>query len=381
MTRWDDQRLARAVLAHVVGPGDPRIGPLVAAHGAVETLAAIRAVAESTWGRRATGIDDHALADRSDAVGLRFLVPGDEEWPGVLSDLDVSEPVGGMGGAPLGLWVRGRGRLDAWVDVSLAVVGARAATPYGEAVATDLSARLSAPEDEAVTILSGGAYGIDAAAHRGALAVGGRTIAVYAGGLDEPYPRGNSRLFEQLACDQLVVSEVPPDVRPTRAGFLARNRLIAALSGGTLVVEAALRSGARNTASWAASLGRVVMAVPGSVHSAMSAGCHRMVTDGQASLVTDAVDVMALLAPLGTVPEPLDRGPDRPLDLVDPRLLRVREALPGGGAVASGEIAARCGLSIADVMGALTELEVLGLVRRDESGMWRLRRPVDRIRG
>lgn len=381
MTGWDDDRLARAVLMHVVGPGDPRIGPLVAEHGAAQTLAAIRAAPETRWGRRAAATDARALAERSDGLGLRFVVPGDAQWPQTLSQLDAIEPVGGMGGAPLGLWAKGPGRLGTGVHAAVAVVGSRAATPYGEAVATDLAARLSDPDNDAVTILSGGAYGIDAAAHRGALAVGGRTIAVYAGGLDEPYPRGNGRLFAELADEHLVLSEVPPDCRPTRAGFLARNRLIATLSQGTVVVEAALRSGARNTASWASALGREVMAVPGPVHSAMSAGCHRMIADGQATLVTDAVDVRALVAPLGTVPEPVDRGPDRELDLVDPGLMRVREAMPGGRAVASAEIAARCGTTVAQIIGALTELELLGLVARDVSGLWRLRRPRERAPG
>ena len=193
--------------------------------------------------------------------------------------------------------------------------------------------------------------------------------------MDQPYPRGNVRLFEQLAAEALVISELAPGIHPTRAGFLARNRLIAALSLGTVVVEAAQRSGARNTATWAAELGRVVMAVPGSVHSAMSTGCHRLIRDGQATLVTDSHDVAALIAPMGRGPLLPTGGACRPLDLLDPELLAIREAMPGRRAVTASELAVGCGRRVPEYCAALIELEQADLVRREEDGAWRLRRP------
>lgn len=376
MKGWHEERLALAVLSLVCEPGDPRLGRLVAQHGAWAALEAMRRSAkDSAWTRKARLADETRLVSQAERLGMRFIVPTDPEWPDCLDDLDRCGLVGGMGGAPLGLWVRGEAPVGTWLADAVAIVGARAATRYGEAVATDLAGSLAVGEGD-YTVVSGGAYGIDAAAHRGVLASGGRTIGVYAGGLDEAYPRGNTRLFEQLAADQLVISEVAPGVRPTRAGFLARNRLIAALALGTVIVEAAQRSGARNTATWACELGRTVMAVPGSVHSAMSSGCHRLIRDGQATLVSDSDDVSALLAPMGRGPLLPTGGVDRPLDHLDPHLLAVREAMPGRGSLTASELALRCGQSVPEVVAALVELDQLGLVRRDEDGSWRLRRPV-----
>lgn len=375
MSVWSDERIARAVLSRVCEPADPRIGRLLGQFEASEAVAALRrGESSSAWANRARAVDESVLVRRAELLGLRYVIPSDDEWPPCLDELDHCPPVAGMGGAPIGLWVAGAVSLDDWLGIGVAIVGARASTRYGEAVATDLAGRL-AGDDVGYAVVSGGAYGIDAAAHRGALAVDGRSIGVYAGGLDEPYPRGNHQLFDRLAADHLVVSEVAPGVAPTRAGFLARNRLIAAMSVGTVVVEAAHRSGARNTASWAAELGRVVMAVPGSVHSAMSAGCHRMIRDGQATLVSDADDVRALLEPVGQGPLLPTGGAARPLDLLEPRLLGVREAMPGRRAVSAAELAVEIGHPVGEVVGALIELEGLGLVRRDADGCWRTRRP------
>lgn len=377
MTEWDEERLARAVLSHVCEPGDPRLARLVGGHGAPDAVAALRRSTEpSAWAMRARAVDEALLVRQAERVGVRFILPSDAEWPRGLAELDHCDAVAGLGGAPLGLWVRGEHPVGAWLGDAVAVVGARAATRYGEAVAADLAGRLSVAGQGGYTVVSGGAYGIDAAAHRGALASGGRTIGVYAGGLDEPYPRGNARLFEQLVADHVTISEIAPGVRPTRAGFLARNRLIAALCLGTVVVEAAQRSGARNTATWAGELGRTVMAVPGSVHSAMSIGCHRMIRDGQATLVTDSDDVCALLAPMGRAPILPTGGPARPLDFLDPELLTVREAMPGTRPVTTSELALMCGKRLPEVVAALVELEQLGLVRRQDDGSWRLKRPV-----
>ena len=372
MTEWDDERVARAALTAICEPADPRVGPLLAEYGAERSLAALRRLGDETaWGRRAVALDESARVARADRLGLRFITPWDAEWPASLVALDGCERVGNMGGAPVGLWLAGPGRLPQESAGGVAVVGARASTRYGEAVATSMAAELTGK-----VIVSGGAYGIDAAAHRGALAAGGPTVGIYAGGLDEPYPRGNSALFERLRDEQLVVSEVAPGIRAQRAGFLARNRLIAALTCGTVVVEAAMRSGARNTANWASALGRVVMAVPGPVHSAMSAGCHVLLRDGEANLVTDADDVRALISPLGEQPELPTRGADRLFDSLDAGLLRVREAMPARRPISAGELAVACGASVPETMGALTELELLGLVRRDAEGAWRLKRPI-----
>lgn len=149
--------------------------------------------------------------------------------------------------------------------------------------------------ERGTAVISGGAYGIDASAHRGALATGGVTVAVLAGGLEFGYPRGHSDLFRGIAAEGVLVSECPPDSAPTRPGFLVRNRIIAALSHGTVVVEAALRSGALNTARHARELCRQVMAVPGPVTSEFSAGCHELIRDYGAMCVTSAADVRAHL--------------------------------------------------------------------------------------
>ncbi len=193
----------------------------------------------------------------------------------------------------------------------MAIVGSRAATAYGTGVATDLAADLV---DRKVTVVSGGAFGIDTAAHRGALASGGPTVCVVANGVDVAYPPANAALFDALARDQLLVSELPPGAHPTRVRFLARNRLIAAMSQGTIVVEAALRSGARNTASWATECGRPLMAVPGSVYSRASTAPHLMIRNGQAVLVTSAAEVLEMISGMGQSTLPLIHGPQRATD-------------------------------------------------------------------
>lgn len=361
------------MLTVVCGPAENRLVALLHKESAPEVLAALRRQGpESVWGARARSTEADELEERAARAGTQFLVPSEPGWPAALGDLDRCESVAGMGGAPIGLWTRGDAGL--LQQPAVAVVGARAATRYGEAVATELAAHL-ADGSPPLCIVSGGAYGIDAAAHRGALAVAGTTVGVYASGLDEPYPRGNARLFDQLCSEQLVVSEVAPGVSATRAGFLARNRLIAALSRGTVVVEAAERSGARNTATWAHELGRQVMAVPGSVHSAMSTGCHRLIRDGRATLVADADDVVALLAPMGEGPVLPTGGAARRLDELDPDLLEVREAMPARRAISASELAHALGMPMGETVARLIELETLGLVRREGDGTWRLRRP------
>jgi DNA processing protein len=216
------------------------------------------------------------------------------------------------------------------------------------------------------------AFGIDAAAHRGALVVGGPTLGVVANGVDVAYPPGNTPLFEAVAREHLLVSELPPGSHPTRVRFLARNRLIAALSQGTVVVEAALRSGARNTAGWALECQRPLMAVPGPVHSRASTAPHLMIRNGQATLVTGAGDVLELVAGMGEHLVASAPTPQRPTDGLTEDQLAVFEATPARRRVSFGEIALAAGVPVPTCLAALYELERAGLVEGSEQG-WRAR--------
>lgn len=363
-----DDRDARLALGSVVDAGEPALADLVERLGAPAAWDAVLAGAlGETAQERAQGLDLPRCVEEWRGSDARFVVPGDDEWPGRLDDLTGLDAVQRRGGAPLGLWLRGPGHLRSLVERSVAVVGSRAATAYGNGVAADLAADLA---DAGWSVVSGGAFGIDAAAHRGALAVGGPSVGVVANGVDVAYPPGNARIFEGLAARHLVVSELPPGSHPTRVRFLARNRLIAALTGGTVVVEAALRSGARNTAGWAAALGRPLMAVPGPVHSAASAGPHLMVRQGQAVLVTRAAEVLELVAPAGQHLLPLEQGPGRRTDALEPSRLGVFEALSAHRWRTPGEVARVAGVRVPECLAALAELESLGLATGDARG-WR----------
>lgn len=367
---WTADDWARLTLCCVGDPGDPPLIEAVEREGAaavVKSLAGSRAT--TPWARRAAGLDLSAVLSATEACGVRFITPNSPEWPVGVADLAVAGPLGEFGGAPLGLWVRGPGDLAAWSERAVAVVGSRAATAYGERVASDLGAEVATA---GVTVVSGGAFGIDAAAHRGALAAGGRTICVLAGGVDQLYPRGNTRLLETIAGDHLIVSEVPPGAHPTRPRFLIRNRLIAALAQGTVIVEAAARSGARNTVSWADLLGRVVMAVPGPVSSAMSVTPHELIRTQQATLVCDSDQVLELISPMGLATLPEIRGPERVLDALTDQEQAVFEFIPGRGALPAGELALRSGLDMRTTLITLTRLAERGLVRPDGERGWRL---------
>jgi DNA processing protein len=266
------------------------------------------------------------------------------------------------------LWAIGPLRLDGVAQRAAAIVGTRAATAYGEHVAGELSAGLA---EQDVTMVSGGAYGIDGAAHRAALANDGMTMAVLAAGVDVLYPAGHSALLHRIARSGLLISEYPPGVRPARHRFLTRNRLVAALSGATVVVEAGVRSGAASTAAWARGLGRVVCAVPGPVTSAASIGCHALLRAG-AELVTRADEVLEVMGRAGEFAD----EPARPAALLDglgDNELRVYEALPARRATTPDEIAVASGLPAASVLGPLALLEIAGLVERQDGG-WRLAR-------
>lgn len=379
----DQERLARRALACVIEAGDLRAVDAIRRAGPEETWAQIQRSARQVvaggegatpWARRAATLDPESVTAAEAQLGLRFVIPGDEEWPAGLDDLERCAVVQGVTGSPFGVWVRGAGQLAADAARSVAVVGSRACTAYGARVATELGAQLVSA---GVCVVSGGAYGVDAAAHRGALADGGPTIAFLAGGLHELYPRENAGLLEQVARVGVLVSEYPPGFTPTRPRFLARNRLIAAVSQGTVVVEGAARSGAHNTATWAVECGRHLMAVPGPIGNSTSATPHRLIREGKAVLVTGIDDVRQLLEPLGTV-EDARPAMARLLDQLSDRERSAYEALPSRGGRDADEIARRSGLRTPDCLAALGSLSLSGLATRRADGRWGLGKVGDR---
>lgn len=231
--------------------------------------------------------------DTVERLGGRLVTPEDDEWPAALLDClpSGSDKVGDV--PPVALWVRGNRSLREATDRAVAVIGARASTEYGNHVATGIAGDLAG---SGWTVVAGAAFGIDAAAHRAAMAVGGVTVAVMACGLDRPYPFAHDRLLDAIADDGLVVTEYPPGTAVRRQAFLDRNRLVAALSQAAVAVEAGLRSGTASTLRWAERFGRQVFAVPGPVTSATSRGCHRFIADGEAQLATCADDIRRVLA-------------------------------------------------------------------------------------
>ena len=241
------------------------------------------------WGGQLAGIPADAGLAGAQRRGIRLVCPGDPEWPRQLDDL---------GAARLyALWVRGTGHLRSCCRYSVSIVGSRAATAYGAHVAAEIAADLAG---HGWAVVSGAAYGIDGAAHQGALAAGGRTVAVLACGVDYAYPHGHGDLLDTIATGGAVVSEYPPGRSPARLRFLTRNRVIGALSAGTAVIEAGLRSGALNTVRHARELNRPVMAVPGPVTSSQSAGCHQLIRDTGAACVTSAADILTQVATVAT---------------------------------------------------------------------------------
>jgi DNA processing protein len=405
-----DEVVARATLTYLAEPGDGRLAGLVANRGAVGAVQAIRAGwspdggepgtlwdasddARRAAARRAVERWRARLAEVPDPVdlaglrerGIRLVCPADAEWPAGLASLGDEQPYA--------LWVRGRTRdLRATCQRSVAIVGSRAATAYGGYVAAELAASVAA---QGWTVISGGAYGIDGAAHRGTLAARGNTVAVMACGVDRPYPAGHAELLDDVAAAGAVISEWPPGRSPSRLRFLIRNRVIAAMTPGTVVIEAGQRSGALNTARHARDLGRILMAVPGPVTSDLSAGCHSIIRNWHATLVTSAPEIIESLT--GTKPDdvvpapprdqatipadvPAARSPrdrvtadDRERAALDAEAAAVLDALPARGSMSTDEIAVRVGLHPQIVLGALAMLRVHGLAERTDGG-WRVRR-------
>ncbi|MFI6393031.1 DNA-processing protein DprA [Nonomuraea sp. NPDC050540] len=313
------------------------------------------------WQARLEAADPEADLAAGEKAGARLIIPGTPEWPTQLDQLGTSRP--------LGLWVNGTADLRYSCLRSVSIVGARAATPYGIHVAAEFAAGMA---ESGWTVVSGGALGIDGAAHRGTLAAGGTTIAILACGVDISYPSGHHDLFTEIRADGAVISECPPGVHPTRARFLIRNRLIAALSRGTLVVEAALRSGAANTAAHALTLSRHLAVVPGPVTSEMSAGCHRLLRDRKAVCVTTPAELIDLVGMIGDDLAPTQRGPVVPHDALSETARSVLDAVPGRGGAGTATIAVAAGTDLSTTLSALGSLAAAGYVLRTPKG-WRLK--------
>ncbi|HWE87828.1 MAG TPA: DNA-processing protein DprA [Pseudonocardiaceae bacterium] len=369
------QRLARAYLLRVAEPPAPALVRFVARHGPVVAAEQVRsgdvpdAVRAETEARRHLDQAEQDLAE-ADAAGARLVVPEDAEWPAwQFTALEAAENGGHRyAGEPLALWVRGSARLDDAADRAVAVVGARAATAYGEHVAAEFGHGIALAGH---SVVSGAAYGIDGAAHRGALAAGGKTVAVLGCGVDVGYPAGHSALLRKIAESGAVVSEYAPGTPPARHRFLVRNRLIAGLSEGVVVVEAGRRSGARNTAATAAALGRLVMAVPGPITSAMSVGCHQLLRTGDACVVGSVEEVIETVGRIGVDLAEPPPAEVRATDGLDDQSLRVHEALGAGRALSADQIAVASGVPLGRVRALLTGLELAGFTARCEAG-WRL---------
>jgi DNA processing protein len=375
----DEDRAARVALTWLAEPGNRVVWTMVEQAGAPATLDRLLEGDIPDSPLRAAVISRSAVGDarriaeaalrRAERLGARIVVPADPDWPTTvdrLATLNLEEPgrVNQNVRPPLCLWARGPWPLAGALDRSVAVVGARAATSYGVHVTTEIAYGLA---ERDWTVVSGGAFGIDAAAHRAALAADGRTVAVLACGVDRPYPAGNAALFERIAETGLLLSEWPPGSEPLRHRFLIRNRVIAAATVGTVVVEAAVRSGAGQTMSRVMAMHRSAMVVPGPVTSAMSAGCHEMLrTFPAARLVTGLAHVLEEVGRIGEyLPEP-PRGPEHPRDRLDGESALVLEAVPRRGTAGPEQLAAKAGLDLRTVLRRLTLLETTGLVvRRD----------------
>ena len=362
-----DVRLARVALAHLAEPGRRDLGELVRRLGPVDAVRRLctgrvpAALRQATAARLAAAdpwaVAEEALRQAGD-VGARIVTPEDAEWPPQLGDLvrlsrSGSDTIARDTDPPQCLWLRGPLPLDEACERSVAIVGSRASTAYGAHVAAQLAYGLV---ERGWTVVSGGAFGIDAAAHRAALAADGRTVAVLACGIDRSYPAAHEALLERIAANGLILSEYPPGSVPARHRFLVRNRLIAGLAAGTVVVEAGLRSGAQRTAADARSLGRPVMAVPGPVTSGRSAGCHRMIREG-AVLVTRVEEVLEEVGRLGLhLADPPAVPGARPTDGLSALAALVHDALPPRAAQDVAWLANEAGVPSNAVRAALDEL-------------------------
>lgn len=393
-----------AGLLRVFEPPDMTVSDYVARLGAVAAWRAIRerraprAILAPTSARteQCSETELEAMIDAdlaaAEAVGARIIGAGDPEWPEAAFVSFLMAAAKGVKNAapPVALYVRGR-PLHNLPEGAVSVVGSRANTTYGQRVAADIAMGAA---DAGITVVSGAAFGIDTVAHRAALSYERElpTIAVLACGIDRAYPVANKALIDRIAQVGSVISEYPPGSSPARHRFLVRNRLIAALSAGTVVVEAGRRSGTLSTASAAATLGRVLMAVPGPVTSALSVGCHLLLSSGSAVLVTSAEDVLAALGdghPADAGDQPVGLGPlmlpaerprstDRhPTDGLESEVAKVYDALPARALRTVSQLAVESAIPSTEVMAALAVLELHDLVRR-QNGAFRRKRLSDR---
>lgn len=379
-----EEGFARVAWCMVTEPGDRIAGQVISTLGAVGGLRALidRVSPEilserltPACGRTAPSVadlseavqrwmprlsSDNALAalDRTGMVGGWMLLPTDPLWPEGLQDLGFH--------APHLLWCRGQREALLGLSRSVAVVGARASTGYGEHVTMEITAGLV---DRGVAIVSGAAYGIDGMAHRAALASEGVTVAFLAGGVDRFYPSGHDALLGRIVESGLIMAETPCGTAPTKWRFLQRNRIIAAATPATLVVEAGWRSGSLNTANHAATLARSLGAVPGPITSASSAGCHRLLREFDAVCVTSAAEALELLPDSEPHLRTGERGSALSEEL-SPIAIRVLDALSARKDRSVDEIAQLSGLSTRDVTTGLGELEVEQRARRGGRG-WR----------
>jgi len=359
--RSADERTQRALLSAVAEPGDQKIAALVADYGAlgvIERIALPQPMPElhARLGARLAKAEPESDLERVRLLGGRLVIPGDLEWPTQLDDVGVV--------APWALWVRGSQDLRLAMLRSVAIVGARACTPYGARIASEFASELAS---HGWTVVSGGAFGIDAAAHRGALAVDGLTAAVLACGVDVAYPPRHESMFELIGRHGFLISEVAPGAVPHRARFLVRNRVIAALTRGTVVIEAAIRSGSLATARAALELDRPVLGTPGPITSALSGGVHQILRHG-ALLVTSAAEVIEAVGELGTDLAPVPIGQQGYLDDFDSVTRSVLDALPSRGVLSADAIARQSGIAAAEVLVSLSRLELAGLIRRRDAG-------------
>jgi len=288
-----DEKTAKLILFSSVDPVDIFWQGEVLRNGAVDTYQKI--IKGSSYinisdfpqiRNRALNVNVEYLKSEIIAANAQFISSEDFDWP--VSCQDLSAP-------PIGLIIKGERKLLTQLSKSISIVGSRRPTNYGLSVAIQLATDASKQE---IVVISGGAYGIDSAAHQATLMTGGKTLAVLAGGVNNLYPLENRQMFSKIAEKGLLISEVMPSVKTMPARFLNRNRLIAALSKATVVVEAEFVSGSIRTARDAAEIFRPVFAIPGSISSKLSDGCHRLIAERIADIATSLDEIVEVIKPL-----------------------------------------------------------------------------------
>lgn len=386
MTALDEARVARIVLAHAAEPGRRDLGELVRSVGPVAALELVHAGSlppslHEVVAARLSTLDPVADATRATdlatRIGARIITPEDEQWPARIEDLVRISTQGANTierdtDPPHAIWLRGQASLREACERAVAIVGSRASTGYGDHVAADLAYGLA---ERGWTVISGGAFGIDAAAHRGALAASGLTIAVLAGGVEKAYPPAHHLLFDRITDSGLLLSEWPPGTNPHRHRFLVRNRLIAALAAGTVLVEANLRSGARFTLRRTRQLNRMAMVVPGPVTSAMSTGAHEELRAEQpTTLVTRVDQVLEAIGRIGSDLAVQGQAEPAGRDALSILQRQVLDGVRPRKLLSAEQIAAAVGVPARHVRATMPALQRAGFVTAEGAG-YRLRRP------